>query len=119
MPDFQREPRAFALDLVDRGVISAENLLTACLSYMSHDDVRGMLDANELSPRFDEDDDEDDQDEPFDHVEFIMAFEAGELTGDEQVAGFQQLIDSGIVWKLQGFYGRTAQSLIDAGLCRS
>jgi hypothetical protein len=29
-------------------------LLEACLSYMSWDDVRGMLDANELSPRFDE-----------------------------------------------------------------
>jgi hypothetical protein len=31
------------------------NLLTAALKYMSHDDVRDMLDANELSPRFGED----------------------------------------------------------------
>lgn len=55
---FQRDPRAYALDLVDQGLVTAENMLEACLGYMSHDDVRAMLDANELSPRFDESDDE-------------------------------------------------------------
>jgi hypothetical protein len=30
---------------------------------MSHDDVRDMLDCNELSPRFDEDDDESDSED--------------------------------------------------------
>lgn len=50
---FQRDPRSYALDLVEQGV-SAQSLLEACLMYMSHDDVRGMLDANELSPRFNE-----------------------------------------------------------------
>lgn len=56
---FQRNPRAYALDLVEQGLVSAEDLLSAALSYMSYDDVRDMLDANELSPRFDEEDDED------------------------------------------------------------
>ena len=51
-------PRDYAVALVEDGLVSAEVLLTACLKYMSHDDVRGMLDANELTPRFVEDDDD-------------------------------------------------------------
>lgn len=54
---------------------------------------------------------------PFDTVGFIMDFEAGELDFDQVVEGFQHLIDSGLVWQLQGFYGRTAHNLIGAGLC--
>ena len=54
---FQRNPRAYALDLVEEGLVAKDTLLLAALNHMSHDDVRDMLDANELSPRFDEDDD--------------------------------------------------------------
>lgn len=53
----------------------------------------------------------------FDQVGFIMAFEDGELDDDEIVEGFQGLIDTGIVWKLQGIYGRIANQLIDQDLC--
>lgn len=55
--------------------------------------------------------------EQFDQVEFIMEYENGELDEDGVVEGFQNLIDSGIVWSLQGSYGRTASALIEAGLC--
>jgi len=55
---FQRDPRSYALELVDAG-LSAQILLEAALQFMSHDEVRDMLDANELSPRFDEDADDD------------------------------------------------------------
>jgi hypothetical protein len=41
-----------ALELVEEGFISAEDLLTAALKYMSTDDVEDMLDCNELSERF-------------------------------------------------------------------
>ena len=51
---FRKDPRGYAIDLVEQGLVSPQLLLEACLSYMSWDDVRGMLDANELSPRFDE-----------------------------------------------------------------
>lgn len=50
-------------------------------------------------------------------VEKIMAYEEGELDEDQIVELFQELIDSGVAWRLQGFYGRTAQALIDAGYC--
>lgn len=53
----------------------------------------------------------------FDMVGFIMAYEAGDTDEDETIAGFQNLIDYGIVWQLQGSYGRMAAALIEAGLC--
>ena len=53
-----------ALELVENGVVSAEAMLTMCLKYMSTDDVEDMLDCNELSSRFmDDDEDEEDWDE--------------------------------------------------------
>jgi hypothetical protein len=55
----------------------------------------------------------------FDVVGFIMDFESASLSRDDVVEGFQHLIDSGIVWQLQGFYGRIAQQLIDEGHCVS
>ncbi|MCP4900007.1 MAG: hypothetical protein GY906_23815 [bacterium] len=51
-------------------------------------------------------------------VEFIIAYENGELDEEATIAGFQAGIDSGLVWSLQGHYGRTAAALIKAGLCR-
>jgi hypothetical protein len=47
----------------------------------------------------------------------LMAFENGELDEQETIELFQELIDSGMAWKLQGFYGRTAKHLIDIGVC--
>jgi len=46
----------------------------------------------------------------------IMAFEQGELSAEETVALFQELVNSGMAWKLQGSYGRLANDLIQAGL---
>jgi hypothetical protein len=52
---------------------------------------------------------------PFDQVDFIIAFENGELSQRKIVEGFSHLVSSGIVWQLQGMYGRTARSLIESG----
>ena len=60
MTDYRNE----ALELVENGVVSAEQMLTMALKYMSNDDVADMLDANELSERFmDDDEDEDYEDD--------------------------------------------------------
>ena len=51
-----------------------------------------------------------------DTVGKIIAFESGEMSEDETVTFFQELVDSGLAWQLQGCYGRTAARLIEAGL---
>ena len=56
--------RDIALELVDNGIVSAEDLLTMALKYMSNDDVEDMLDTNELSERFMSDIYEDDDGQP-------------------------------------------------------
>ena len=50
--------RDIALELVENGMVSAEELLSMALKYMSMDDVEDMLDTNELSERFFEDEDD-------------------------------------------------------------
>lgn len=54
---------------------------------------------------------------PFDTLAFIMAYEDGATDWDETIDGFQHLIDSGVVWTLQGSYGRMAARLIEDGEC--
>jgi hypothetical protein len=52
-----------------------------------------------------------------DQVSQIIAYEQGELEEGEVIALFQDLINSGLAWQLQGAYGRMAMHLIDAGYC--
>jgi hypothetical protein len=52
---------------------------------------------------------------PFDLVGNIVAFESGELSGDGVLALFSHLVKTGLVWTLQGSYGRSAESLIENG----
>ena len=51
-------------------------------------------------------------------IDKIMAFESGELDEGDIIELFQELIDSGLAWQLQGSYGRMAQNLIEAGYCQ-
>lgn len=48
--------------------------------------------------------------------DFVMDYEDGLLSDAAIIEGFQKLLDAGVVWHLQGHYGRTARALIDAGL---
>ena len=54
-------PRDRALELIEEGIVSAKDMVTMCVKYMSVDDVEDMLDCNELSDRFMEDDEDDGQ----------------------------------------------------------
>ena len=40
-----------------------------------------------------------------------------EADPDTQKEAWQHLIDTGLVWKLQGWFGRRAKWLIDHGCC--
>ena len=48
----------------------------------------------------------------------IVAYESGELDQEQTIQLFQELYDSGMVWNLQGHYGRLAFQLLEAGLIR-
>lgn len=49
----------------------------------------------------------------------IIDYEMGDLPEDEARQLFQDLIDNGMAWTLQGHYGRTANALITAGICHA
>ena len=36
---------------------------------------------------------------------------------EQYIAAWQQLIDTGLCWSLQGWFGRTAMQLIEEGVC--
>jgi hypothetical protein len=46
------DPRDYALELVENGLVTADHLLLCALKYMSAEAVQDMLDINELTPRF-------------------------------------------------------------------
>ena len=48
----------------------------------------------------------------------IEKYEDGEMTDEQEtIEFFQSIIWSGLVWRLQGHYHRTAIGLMKAGLC--
>lgn len=50
-----------------------------------------------------------------DQVGMMMNYEQGDLSDEDTLNLFSDLIKSGLVWKLQGHYGRTAKALMDQG----
>lgn len=53
-----------------------------------------------------------------DMVDRIIAYEEGDLDEEDTLELFQELIDTGLAFRLQGHYGRTAARLLEAGLVR-
>ena len=49
-------------------------------------------------------------------TERIIEYEQGELNQHQTIQLFQELFDSGLVWNLQGHYGRLCYQLLEAGL---
>jgi hypothetical protein len=47
-------------------------------------------------------------------VGLAEGFEQG--TEKEQIKAWQHLVDTGLVWQLQGWFGRTAKDLIEQGV---
>lgn len=49
-------------------------------------------------------------------VDKIIDYEMGLLSDEEALELFAELIRTGLAWKLQGSYGRTAKHLIESGV---
>jgi hypothetical protein len=52
-------------------------------------------------------------------VDKIIRYENDEMSEEETISFFQELIDSGLCWKLQGHYGRVATTFIEEGVCNA
>ena len=46
----------------------------------------------------------------------LAGIEEGELTEEMYLEAWQHLVNTGLAWQLQGWFGRTAKYLIDKGV---
>jgi len=51
----------------------------------------------------------------YDACSIVEGFCGYEPTEEEQLQAWAHLIRTGVVWSLQGWYGRTAAAIIEAG----
>lgn len=50
-------------------------------------------------------------------IDAVIIAESLITDAEQYIAAWQHLIDTGLVWQLQGWFGRTAETLIKAGIC--
>jgi len=48
-------------------------------------------------------------------IKWVIKWESGEMNPDDEAKFFQELINSGQVWRLQGSYVRRAMQLLEEG----
>ena len=53
----------------------------------------------------------------FEACSTIEGWDGKEVSEQEVIDAYQFLIDTGVIWQLQGWYGRNAARLIQEGLC--
>jgi hypothetical protein len=51
----------------------------------------------------------------FRNMQVLFDYEDGKLDEIQSLLLFSELLKSGLVWQLQGHYGRTAKALIEGG----
>ena len=52
-----------------------------------------------------------------DYEATMIAEGVDEADRDTQIEAWQHLIDTGLAWRLQGWFGRRAKDLLEAGIC--
>ena len=55
----------------------------------------------------------------FEAVSIAEGFAQSDCTEAQYIAAWQHLIDTGLAWRLQGWFGRTASRMIADGFCAS
>ena len=53
----------------------------------------------------------------YDACACVEGFDGLDHDEDTIISAWQYLIDTGLAWTLQGWYGRTANALINDGIC--
>ena len=48
----------------------------------------------------------------------VMNVEEGQCDEETYIASMQHLINTAVVWNLQGWFGRRAVEMIEAGVCQ-
>jgi NAD(P)H-dependent FMN reductase len=66
------DPRVTAMNLVDEGMVSMEDMLKACLGYMSGDDVRDMMACNDFAPDEEEAEEDEEEEEVNDELQELI-----------------------------------------------
>ena len=54
----------------------------------------------------------------YDACSIIEGFSGEEHTEEEIIEAWQSMVDSGSVWSLQGWYGRTAMDMLNDGVLK-
>lgn len=52
-------------------------------------------------------------------VDQLAEYESGEMSDDDTINLFQDLVNTGLAWQLQGSYGRQAAAMLEAGMISS
>ncbi|MBU0959757.1 MAG: hypothetical protein KKB31_07460 [Nanoarchaeota archaeon] len=52
-------------------------------------------------------------------IDKIIAYECGDLNDQGIIELFQELVDTGLAWNLQGSYGRMAHAMLEAGVIQA
>lgn len=53
-----------------------------------------------------------------DYEATMIAEGVGDASEERQLEAWQHLVNTGLAWQLQGYFGRTATRLIEAGLIK-
>jgi len=95
--------------------VSDKNVLNTLLDLLEHDQ-KYMFRLNHFNEMY-LDGPEHEIDKNFNDIDFINKVDSFELEEKELIEGFQELINTGVIYKMQDKYIKAANELINKGVC--